>query len=76
MSCNPAKILNISAGCLSEGKRADIAIFDPDHEWIFNENSRFTNASNSPFEEKKFRGKIIQTFVNGKSIFKYAEIER
>lgn len=76
MSCNPAKILNISAGCLSEGKRADIAIFDPDLEWKYSVNSRFTNASNSPFEEKKFRGKIIQTFVNGKSIFKYAEFER
>jgi len=72
MSCNPAKILNISAGSLTEGKSADIAIFDPDLEWIYNNNSRISNASNSPFEKTKFKGKIIQTFVNGKPIFKHA----
>ena len=72
MSCNPAKILNISAGSLTEGNSADIAIFDPDLEWIYNRNSRLSNASNSPFEKTKFKGKIIQTFVNGKPIFKHA----
>jgi dihydroorotase len=72
MSCNPAKILNISAGSLTEGRRADIAIFDPQLKWTYGENSRFSNASNSPFEKTKFKGKIVQTFVNGKSIFKHA----
>ena len=70
MSHNPAKILNVNAGCLSQGKKADIGVFDPEYEWVYNEKYRKSNASNSPFNEKKFKGKIVQTFVNGKCIFK------
>jgi dihydroorotase len=69
MSLNPSNILNIDQGRLNIGSDADIVIFDPDKNWIYSTNERSSNATNSSFEYKKFKGKIVTTFFKGSEVY-------
>jgi dihydroorotase len=64
----PAKILNIEAGEISVGHRADICIFDRDEQWVLDENSINSAGKNSPFLGDTLTGKIKQVICEGKLI--------
>ncbi|MGC9323393.1 MAG: dihydroorotase [Desulfomonilia bacterium] len=70
VTCNPARILGIDGGTLSQGSRADITIVDPDAEWVFTEDSIRSKSQNSPFIGQRFTGKVIQTIVEGRVVFR------
>ena len=61
----PAKILGLNRGRLSAGAPADVTIFDPELEWIYDVNRSFSKSKNSPFDGRKFRGGPVATIVNG-----------
>ena len=63
MSYYPSKLYNIDAGILREDESADIVIFDPDKEWIY-EKSR-SKSQNSPWLGKRLTGKVIMTICAG-----------
>ncbi|MHB8111170.1 MAG: dihydroorotase [Syntrophorhabdaceae bacterium] len=69
MTINPAKLLGLESGCLSEGAPADIIIFDPDREWTVNRNAFLSKGKNTPFHGIKLRGKNLFTMVEGKIVF-------
>lgn len=64
---NPARLYNFDRGTLSEGKAADIAIFDPKEEWTVKEFK--SKASNSPFIGEKMTGKVKLTICDGKTVY-------
>ena len=68
-SYNPAKILGIDKGILEEGKIADITIFNPDEEYIYTKDMIVSKSKNSPFIDKKLKGKVKYTIVNGKIVY-------
>ena len=68
-SYNPAKILGIDRGILEEGKIADITIFNPDEEYIYSKDKIVSKSKNSPFIDKKLKGKVKYTIVNGKVVY-------
>ena len=49
MSYNPAKILGIDKGQISEGKVADITIFNPDEEYLYTEDMIVSKSHNTPW---------------------------
>jgi len=51
-------------GVLKIGRSADITIFDPKREWIVDSTQFISKGKNTPFDEFKFRGKIMATIVN------------
>ena len=67
MSANPARILGIDAGTLRAGSPADFALVDEEAEWVYD--SPISRSSNSPWLGKTLRGKVVRTFVGGKSVF-------
>ena len=69
---NPAKILNLDLGSLSEGREADIIVFDPDKPWKVGADSFFSKSKNSPFDGMMLEGKNIMTFVRGRLVYKYS----
>lgn len=77
-SSRAAKTFGISyrKGSIEIGKDADLAIFDPQTEWIFRSiNTYYTNKSDRyPYEGKKFKGKIISTFVRGEEVYSHGNI--
>ena len=46
---NPARILGIAQGALSPGSAADIAVVDPDKEWVVEKEGLVSKSKNSAF---------------------------
>ena len=69
LSSGPAKICGLDAGTLKPGARADRTIVDLDEPWIVKEEQLRSRSKNSCFESARFQGRVLQTFVAGKSVF-------
>ena len=69
-SYNPAQILKIDRGVIEEGKIADITIFDPNEEYVYTKDKIVSKAKNSPFIDRKLKGKVKYTIVNSKVVYK------
>ncbi len=65
----PARLLGLSAGSLEIGSDADIAIADLNEPWIASEDQFRSRSKNTAFEDARFSGRIVRTFVNGQSVF-------
>lgn len=70
MSYNPAKVIGIDRGTLSEGKVADITIIDPNAEWVIDSKEFVSLGKNTPFNGKKVKGKVLYTICNGEFAYK------
>ena len=70
-SYNPAQLLKIDKGVIEEGKIADITIFDPNEEYIYLKENIVSKAKNTPFIDKKLKGKVKYTIVNGNIVYPF-----
>ena len=68
MTCGPADVYGLNAGTLWERGRADMVIFDPREEWVFDKS--VSKASNTPFLGEKLPGKIYYTICRGVVVYK------
>jgi len=66
---NPARLLNLNKGTLAVGADADVTVFDPDGEWVFQAADSTSKSKNSPFFGWKLRGRAVATLVAGKMIW-------
>ena len=70
MSFNPAKILGLEEkGSVSEGKIADIVIFDPRKEYRIDKETFFSKGKNTPFHGRKVKGDVVCTLVGGRVVY-------
>ena len=60
---NPRKILRLKNPEIAEGAKANLTIFSPSHEWIYEEKSIISKSKNSPFIGKNLKGKVIKVIV-------------
>jgi dihydroorotase len=67
MTINPAKLYNLETGILKEDYPADIVIFNPDENWIFNESC--SKSNNSPYNGTELQGKVKFTICKGKIVY-------
>jgi len=70
LTSSPAKIAGITAGSLSIGSPADVCIFDPEVSWIVERESLLSAGKNTPFASWEMTGKVTQTILDGKLIYK------
>lgn len=59
LTTNPRNILKLQQPVIAEGQPANITLFDPEAEWIFDKKSIQSKSSNTPFIGTKFKGKVI-----------------
>ncbi len=70
MSYNPAQILGLKEkGSISEGKIADIAIFDPRRVYKIDVNTFYSKGKNTPFDGYPVKGEVVCTIVDGKIVY-------
>ena len=62
----PARLLHLPKGTLSVGAAADVTVFDPNREWVFEKGGSASKAANSPFYGWRLRGKAVATIVGGR----------
>lgn len=68
LSYNPAKIIGIDRGTIKEGKIADLSIVDINKSYVLTSNMIKSKSINTPLLNKKLKGKIKYTIVNGNII--------
>jgi dihydroorotase len=64
----PAKLLRLAKGTLSVGSDADVTVFDPDREWVFEHKDTASKSFNSPFYGWSLKGKAAAIIVGGRKI--------
>ena len=70
MSWNPAKILGLhDRGSVSEGKIADVVIFDPEKEYTIDKNTFLSKGKNTPFHGRKVKGEVVCTIAGGRIVY-------
>ncbi|MEG0355224.1 MAG: dihydroorotase [Lachnospiraceae bacterium] len=75
MSYQPAKILGLSQkGSISEGKIADIVIFDPDREYQIDKDTFLSKGRNTPFHNRHVKGDVKYTLVDGQVVYEKEDI--
>lgn len=69
LSTKPAKIFGLPGGTLKPGSNADLIIADLDEPWVVHEDDIISRSKNTPFEGERFSGKVLQTMVDGRTIY-------
>ena len=71
MTISPAKLLGLPAGRLEKGAPADLIVVDLGQPWVVDKALLKARSKNSPFDESKMQGRVLQTMVGGEIVFKY-----
>ena len=71
---NPAQILNIDRGQLKPGQTANLTVFNPDYNWTPKDCKTHSKSANTPFLNRKLRGKITTTIFNGKIVYNLDQV--
>lgn len=70
MSLNPARILGLAEkGSVSEGKTADIVIFDPEKVYRIDRRTFVSKGKNTPFNGYEVSGEVKCTIAGGKIVY-------
>jgi len=75
LTVNPARILGIEGGALSEGGVADLTIIDPEVRWAVDCQSFRSKSQNTPFEGWELTGRSVATIVGGEIVYGRQEDE-
>jgi dihydroorotase len=69
LSVNPARILKVAGGNLSEGAPADITIIAPDLKVRIDAAKLRSRSKNTPFDGWELRGGVAATLVGGRPLY-------
>ncbi len=69
LSVNPARILKVPGGALSEGAPADISILAPDVSVTVSAAAMRSKSKNTPFDGWQMRGAVAATIVGGRIVY-------
>lgn len=68
MSTRPAEIFGLPGGTLKPGAHGDIALVDLDEPWLVSRDSLLARSKNTPFEDARFSGRAVATYVAGQCV--------
>jgi len=68
MSTRPAEIFGLPGGTLKPGTPGDITLIDLDEPWLVSRDSLLARSKNTPFEDARFSGRAVATYVAGQCV--------
>jgi dihydroorotase len=71
MTITPAKLLGLDVGRLDKGAPADLILVDLGQPWVVDKAQLKSRSKNSPFDESKMTGRVLQTMVAGEVVYRY-----
>jgi len=69
LTSRPAEIFKLDSGTLTEGREADITVFDPSAQYTVDVQKFKSKSKNSPFHGWKVKGRVRHTIVKGKVVY-------
>ena len=69
MTHKPARLLNLPGGTLAEDAVADVTLFDPDEQWLYDAEAGFSKSGNSPWHRQTLTGRVKTTIVSGRVVY-------
>jgi dihydroorotase len=69
LSSNPAGILGLKRGHLTEGAPADLALIDTEVEYVLEADDLHSKSKNSPFIGRSLKGRNILTMIGGRIVW-------
>ena len=70
MSTNPARIFGIEGGTIELNRKCDLAVFDLDSEYTVDSEKFISMGKCTPFDGRKVNGVLIETIVDGKTVYR------
>jgi dihydroorotase len=74
LTINPARLLRVNKGTLSDGADADVAIFDPEARWTVDPEKFQSKARNCPWNGEELIGRPVMTFAGGRMVWREGKI--
>jgi dihydroorotase len=74
LSVNPARILKVDGGSLSEGAPADVSILAPDLRVTVSAAAMRSRSRNTPFDGWTLRGGVAATIVGGRVVYQNEQV--
>ena len=72
LSLNPARLLHLPGGTLSEGAPADVTVLAPDMVTTIDAGRLVSRSKNTPFDRWRLTGAVVATIVGGKVVYRNA----
>ncbi len=69
VTIGPASILGLPQGRIAKGAPADLILFDAGKPWLCDRDHLLSRSKNSPFDGRRLQGRVMRTFVGGKTVF-------
>jgi dihydroorotase len=69
MSTSPARLFGLPGGSLKPGAPADITLIDLEEPWLCFKDQLVSRSKNTPFEDARFSGRAVATYVGGKPVW-------
>lgn len=71
LSTQPAAVLNLKGrGSLAVGALADVVVFAPEKQWIFQAAASKSRSKNTPFDGWAMLGSVVATISEGRIVFR------
>ncbi|MBO6538604.1 MAG: dihydroorotase [Rhizobiaceae bacterium] len=70
LSTAPARLFGLPGGTLAPGAPADLSLVDLDYPWVVREADIRSRSKNTCFEGARLQGKVLQTMVAGRTVFR------
>jgi dihydroorotase len=68
LSTNPARVMGVPGGTLTDGAPADITVIDPERRSTVEAAAMKSRSKNTPFHGWTLRGAVMMTFVAGRMV--------
>jgi dihydroorotase len=69
ITAEPARVIGLAAGRLTQGSAADVCVFDPRQTWKVERRSLKSQGKNSPWLGYDMQGRVRTTLVGGQIVY-------
>ena len=69
MSTDAARLIGVEGGTLAVGDLGDLAVIDPEREWLYDPAVGFSKSRNSPWAGERLVGRNLATIVEGRLVY-------